>query len=338
MPTFARRKNNIHDLFCSKKRKLSVEQNFQRILAQDAAASANENRVKNEFPPDEPMVESRDANECMLERDNHNDGGRGLADDPFSDSNASFVLARDDSMSSEDDDDQNDFIFDDIFGLEVMDDGTTDDGQSLKTTSASRHVANVDGNPQVMMYQDEEEKPPTAEDDIELTNLEVAELELLMLCDASGARRRFFDDLLTLLRQFHKKRIDITKAKGRASFMATMESKVKCPKPMSKKVEGRDVIYFPFFDSLQDLLRSSAFYDIDNLCANKEEQDRFNRFQPTTVADNSEIMSNEWASKTQDQLAAEGEAFGSSTSLSCQEIVEKYPRQGFLDARSSKCI
>jgi hypothetical protein len=84
-----------------------------------------------------------------------------------------------------------------------------------------------------------------------------------------------------------------------------MESKVKCPKPVSKKVEGRDVIYFPFFDSLQDLLCSSAFYDIDNLCANKEEQDRFNHFQPTTVANNSEIMSNEWASKMQDQLAAD---------------------------------
>jgi hypothetical protein len=87
--------------------------------------------------------------------------------------------------------------------------------------------------------------------------------------------------------------------------MATMESKVKCPKPVSKKVEGRDVMHFPFFDSLQDLLRSSAFYDIDNLCANNEDQDRFNHFQPTTVADNSEIMSDEWASKTQDQLAAD---------------------------------
>jgi hypothetical protein len=81
-----------------------------------------------------------------------------------------------------------------------------------------------------------------------------------------------------------------------------MESKVKCPQPVSKKVEGHGVIYFLFFDSLQDLLQSSAFYDIDNLCANKEEQDHFNHFQPTTVADNSEIMSNEWASKMQDSL------------------------------------
>jgi hypothetical protein len=41
MPTFARRKENIHDLFNSKKWKLSIKQDFQRILAQEAAASAS---------------------------------------------------------------------------------------------------------------------------------------------------------------------------------------------------------------------------------------------------------------------------------------------------------
>jgi hypothetical protein len=56
MPTFACRKENIHDLFNSKKWKLSVEQKFQRILAQEAAASTNENRVNNELPPDEPKI------------------------------------------------------------------------------------------------------------------------------------------------------------------------------------------------------------------------------------------------------------------------------------------
>jgi hypothetical protein len=136
MPTFAHRKENIHDLFYSKKWKLSIKQNFQRILAQEAAASTNKNRVNNKFPPDEPMVKRRAADECISECDNHNDG-QGAADDPFSYSDASFVLARDDSMSSEDDDDQNDFIFDDMFGLKATDDGTTDNGQSLETTSAS---------------------------------------------------------------------------------------------------------------------------------------------------------------------------------------------------------
>jgi hypothetical protein len=81
------------------------QQNLQRILAQEAATSANENRVNNKFPPDEPMVEHRAADEHMSERDNRNDG-QGTADDPFSNSDASFMLARDDSMSSEDDDDQ----------------------------------------------------------------------------------------------------------------------------------------------------------------------------------------------------------------------------------------
>jgi hypothetical protein len=86
------------------------------------------------------------------------------------------------------------------------------------------------------------------------------------------------------------------------SFLAVMQAKVKCPMPMSKKVGGRDVIYFPFFNSLQDLLRSTAFYDIDNLCTNKEEQDQFKHFQPTTVADSREIMSNEWASDIQNSI------------------------------------
>jgi hypothetical protein len=58
MPNFACRKKNVHYFFTSKKRKLTVEQNFQRILAQEAATSANENRVNNEFPPNEPMVEA----------------------------------------------------------------------------------------------------------------------------------------------------------------------------------------------------------------------------------------------------------------------------------------
>jgi hypothetical protein len=125
----------------------------------------------------------------------------------------------------------------------------------------------------------------------------------MRLCnDSGGARHGFFDDLLMLLHRFHKRKVDITKAKGHALFLATMQAKVKCPKPMSKKVGGRDVIYFPFFDSLQDLLRSTVFYDIDNLCANREEQDHFKHFQPMTVADSVEIMSNEWASDTQDSI------------------------------------
>jgi hypothetical protein len=65
-----------------------------------------------------------------------------------------------------------------------------------------------------MRYQDKEEKPPTAKDVIEFCDLEVAQLEFLMLCDSSSARRRFFDDAFTLLHWISRKGIDITKAKG----------------------------------------------------------------------------------------------------------------------------
>jgi hypothetical protein len=123
-------------------------------------------------------------------------------------------------MLLEDDDDQNNFIFDYIFAIEATDDGMTHSRQSLKMTHASHLCA---GTPQTVMYQDEEEKPPTAKDDIEFTNLEVAGLELLMLCDASSARCRFFDIILTFLHQCRRERINITKAKGHASFMATVD-------------------------------------------------------------------------------------------------------------------
>jgi hypothetical protein len=191
----------------AKKRKLSVEQNFQRILAQDAATSANENRVNNEFPPDERMVESCDANETQPPPPMKTESTMNsllmnvwlkVAMPMNACSNVTTIMTAAEAlpmthfpiatqvscwqgmiqchlrmmikMIS--------FLMTSIFGLEATDDGTTDDGQSLKTTSASCHGANIDGNPQVMMYQYKEEKPPTAEDDIEFTNLEVAELEL----------------------------------------------------------------------------------------------------------------------------------------------------------------
>jgi hypothetical protein len=285
MPNFACRKN-AHFL-SSKKLKVNIQQSFQRILAQELAqelaTSTNDNRVSNNFPPNEPMVESRhgqeNAKKCMAERPNseYNDGHQGMEEDSFSSSKTSFSPVDDDSMSSEEDGDPNNLSFDDdIFGLDLMSsaEGMNDDRQSLKTTTVHLSGSDVDVMPPTRIYQHEDQNPPTTEDeDIKFSDLDVAALGLMQLCDDSGARHRFFDDLLTLLHQFHKKRIDITKAKGRTSFLAVMQSKAKCPMPMSKKVGGCDVIYFPFFNSLQDLPRSTAFYDIENLCANKEEQD-----------------------------------------------------------------
>jgi hypothetical protein len=108
---------------------------------------------------------------------------------------------------------------------------------------------------------DEEEYPPTAEENVEFTDLDVASLCLLQLCDNSGTHCGLYNNILAFLHRLVKKKVDITKAKGRASFIATMQAKVKCPRPASKKVRGQDVVYFPFINLVRDLLRSNVFYD-----------------------------------------------------------------------------
>jgi hypothetical protein len=250
MPNFARRKN-AHFL-SSKKCKLNIQQSFQRILAQELAqelaTSANDNRVSNDFPPNEPMVKSRhgqeNANKCMAECPNseYNDGHQGMEEDSFSGSETSFSPVDDDSMSSEEDGDPNNLSFDDdIFGLDLMSlaEGMNDNQQSLKTTTVHLSGSDVNVMPPTRIYQDEDQNPPTTEDDIKFSDLEVAALGLIWLCDDSGACCRFLDDLLTLLCWFHKKRIDITKAKGCTSFLAVVQPRAKCPMPMSKKVGCR---------------------------------------------------------------------------------------------------
>ncbi len=55
---------------------------------------------------------------------------------------------------------------------------------------------------------------PSYDDDLDLDASEMAMLELLVLCDSSGAHHGFYDDLLTLLRRHVKKGFIISKAKG----------------------------------------------------------------------------------------------------------------------------
>jgi hypothetical protein len=61
------------------------------------------------------------------------------------------------------------------------------------------------------------------------------------------------------------------------------------------KVGDRPVVYFPFLDSLRDLLLSTTFDDVKNLCVNREERDCFKPFQPVTNEDYGEVMVKAWA-------------------------------------------
>jgi hypothetical protein len=63
-------------------------------------------------------------------------------------------------------------------------------------------------------YEEMDKPPPVHDAGIEWSALELASLELLSLCNDSGTRQGFYDELLTLLRQFQKKCINVSKAKG----------------------------------------------------------------------------------------------------------------------------
>ena len=146
------------------------------------------------------------------------------------------------------------------------------------------------------------EEYPKHDDELQLDTSEMAMLDLLVLCDSSGARRGFYDELLTLLRRHIKKGFVITKAKGRDAFISDMRKKVPTPKPTVTMVEGREIVHFSFLDMLRDLLCSSKFNEVNNLCVNQDENNRFLRFQPTNSEDISETMSKKWATETQDSL------------------------------------
>jgi hypothetical protein len=176
---------------------------------------------------------------------------------------------------------------DEAFGLEglVPDEGTPE------FSSRTRHHQGQ----RAQTYEEMDKPPPFQDAGIEWSALELASLELLSLCNDSGARRGFYDELLTLLRRFQKKRINVSKAKGCEHLLKTIGLKVSAPTAKVTMVRDRPIVYFPFLDSLRDLLLSTTFDDVDNLCVNQEEQDCFKPFKPVTNEDYGELMVKDWA-------------------------------------------
>jgi hypothetical protein len=143
---------------------------------------------------------------------------------------------------------------------------------------------------------------PGTNDDLDLSISEMAMLDLLILCDTSGAPCGLYDDLLTLLCHHRKKGFDVTKAKGWQSFLSDMRKKVPTPQPLTTMVRDHQVVYFPFLEMLRVLLRTSMFNDVSNLCVNRAEEERFSKFHPTALEDHSEIMAKQWAQETYNSL------------------------------------
>ena len=133
---------------------------------------------------------------------------------------------------------------------------------------------------------------------------DLVSLDLLSLCDSSGARRGLYDDLLAVLRRILKTGFDLRKAKGRNTFLSDMKKKFQTPDPKVQIVQGREVVYFEFLEMLEDLLKSNIFDDVSNLTANERLEDRFRFFMPdgTDLPGHAEIMANEWARATLESL------------------------------------
>jgi hypothetical protein len=50
-------------------------------------------------------------------------------------------------------------------------------------------------------------------------------------------------------------------------------------------VSGHAIVHFPFLEILRDLLGSSKFTDVNNLCVNPSVADHLSQFMLTTVKD-----------------------------------------------------
>ena len=207
-----------------------------------------------------------------------------------------------DSDDSEDDDStyasyQEDEIDDD----ESLPDWCEDDEELSEQFDSADNPGDDSGGPP-----DPIADPRQGEGDKELTPAEIAMLDLLTLCDSSGARRGLYDDLLTVLRRHSKKGFTMRQAKGRESFLGQLRKKVSIPEPVKTKVRGRDVVHFQFLDMLTNLLNSSMFHSVENLCVNPSEEERFSRFVPPSVDDDTEVALKKWAQETYDKLVASG--------------------------------
>ncbi len=94
----------------------------------------------------------------------------------------------------------------------------------------------------------------------------------------------------------------MTKTKGCESFLHKMRKRVPTLVPRITKVQGQEVVHFSFLELLHNLLSSTKFQDIDNLCANRDKSSHFGKFMPTSAEDCSEIMTRDWANDTFESL------------------------------------
>jgi len=321
MPTFKRRKSPTKpiDESVREKRQRQVHLAAERFVMREQTEDELQNSVgtENELTSIEtgsPFDDNGGHQSVDFSPSIFHFGSRDEWQGQDDQSDASFVP---DEQAEKDDDNEYDSDEDFLFGgngfcsLDLDDDSSDAVSEfhnglstSESTTSSPHDDQHLeeDAPPTLLSYDDPEEEPPTVHKPSEFSELEVATLELLSLCDGSGARRGLYDDLLTLLRRFKKKKIDITRTMQRKPFVLAISKKVDAPKPKTSTVCGRKVIYYSFIDSLRHLIRSPVFANPNNLCINHDANSPLQPFKPKTIDDVGEIMAKTWASDTQEGI------------------------------------
>jgi hypothetical protein len=166
MPTFASRKGLLKS---NKNRKLSIQQSFQHIFAQEFVATNDANRGTNRATPNESMAESFDTDaEDSLDEQMVQQGCDNSKD--VNNSDESYAPADDDSLFLvREDDGSNNVGLDDILGTDLFSfdddalsvDGTSDDDDAQsREAPADQLGAEVEDAPTATCA-DKEEYPPT---------------------------------------------------------------------------------------------------------------------------------------------------------------------------------
>ena len=303
MPTYQARKRPASGKAANEKRNQRAFVLARELMATEAALAATSNGVGDEaaLPAGHSTLNDNDTTDRMETDEQQEVTPRHSlgADGSDSDEESFAWFGRED-----DDEDEEEYQPDDG-GAWLWEEDTVMSSEEEPERREPIDDSSTDpSSPSIVSFDDPEDDPPNIHhEDVDFSDREIASLQLLSLCDRSGARRGLFDDILSLLRSFQKKNVDITKAKSRDPFLKMLAKKVKAPKPMTSFVGGRPVVHFSFRDSLQDLLRSSTFDKVDNLCVNKDNDERFQQpFEATTKEDVGEVSAKRWARETVESI------------------------------------
>jgi len=141
-----------------------------------------------------------------------------------------------------------------------------------------------------------------------VANGEIPALELVALCQEVSAPQYLYDKIVGILKRHDKSgALDVKNLPSREILMRNLRKKLNPPIASAHMVQtagGADikVTKFAFLEQLRDLLGMSYFDSTDNICANKDESQRFLRYQATEQDELLEVCSCTWYNQTYEML------------------------------------